>query len=202
MRETAVKLQIKDLLEGRYVVKEGWTPNFVETIYGKVSRVNIFGVIIQELNNYAFKFDDGTSQIELRTFEPKKISFKVGDVVMVIGRPREYGGGLYINYEIIKKINPKWVEFRKQELELLKPKQKIVIKQTPKIEEGEEVIVKANNIFEKIMNIIRENDSGDGTPIDFIIEKTNNIEAEKIINNLLSEGEIFEIKPGRVKVLE
>lgn len=201
MRETAIKIEIKDLIEGRYVVKEGWTPNFVETIYGKVSRINILGVIIQELDNHSYKIDDGTSQIELRTFEPKPINVNVGDLVMVIGRPREYGGGIYINYEILKKIDPKWIQYRKKELELLRPK-KIIINQTPKMENAEEIVVKADNIFEKIMNIIRENDTGNGTPIDVVIEKIDDIQAEKIINNLLSEGEIFEIKPGCVKILE
>ena len=52
-----------------------------------------------------------------------------------------------------------------------------------------------------IIEIIEQKDSGDGVGVDEIILESGIENCEKIINNLLEEGEIFEIRPGTVKVL-
>ncbi|MFC1768904.1 hypothetical protein ACFLZX_04025 [Nanoarchaeota archaeon] len=54
----------------------------------------------------------------------------------------------------------------------------------------------------KIFNLIKKLDEGEGVDIDKLQSESQIETAEKIISNLLKEGEIFEIKPGRVKVLE
>lgn len=53
-----------------------------------------------------------------------------------------------------------------------------------------------------IYEIIKEKDDGSGVDIEEIIEASGNENAEKIITNLLMEGEVFEISPGKIKVLE
>ena len=63
---------------------------------------------------------------------------------------------------------------------------------------GEEVA----NINEEIYLLIKRLDTGDGVAIDDVINKFNNAEAEKILNILLEKGDIFEVKPGKLKVLE
>lgn len=55
---------------------------------------------------------------------------------------------------------------------------------------------------EKVLEIIRTNDQGQGVDIEDIITESGSTDCEKIINSLLAEGDIFEVKPGRVKVLE
>lgn len=52
-----------------------------------------------------------------------------------------------------------------------------------------------------VREIIKELDSGDGADIDEIVLKSEIDETEKIIDNLLRDGEIYEIRPGRVKLL-
>ena len=48
-RQVAEKIRIKDILGGRYIQEEGWTPNYVETDNGKkVSRVNIIGAVVEK----------------------------------------------------------------------------------------------------------------------------------------------------------
>ena len=69
----------------------------------------MIGVIVQksELNNYkTLTIDDGTGKISARAFENNVLLDKtdVGDVVLIIGRPREFSSEKYILIEIIKKI--------------------------------------------------------------------------------------------------
>lgn len=199
-RQTAVKVSVKLLVDGEHVQKEGWEPNFVRTGVGDVSRANVMGVITQEVEPGAYILDDGTGKVPLRTFE-EKVVVAVGDPVLVVGRPRVYAGELFINYEIIKKINPKWLEFRKAELEATP------VKVVEKRDVGEEVVVKkpTENLFSKVIDIIRELDEDNdnqGAPVDAVVAKTNSKEAEHIVRSLLEEGEVFEMRPGVIKVLE
>ncbi len=202
-RQTAIKVSIKSLIEGEYVQREGWNPNFIRTIYGEVSRANIMGVITQELDD-GYLLDDGSGQIKMKTFE-EKVVLDVGTPVQVIGRPRVYAGELFLNYELVKEIRPSWFEFRKEELKNVEPI--IETSQNRIIEaEGEEVHVKTTeNVFSKVIDAIRKFDkenNNQGADVDAVLAEIKNSEAEHVVNNLLEEGEIFEIKPGRVKVLE
>lgn len=126
-RQVAVKLRISDLLSGRYVVEEGWNPNYVLTKDGrKASRVNLFGVVISnptiEVNYRSTMLDDGSGNISVRSFDETDLfhGLSLGDAVFVIGRPRQYGNEVYIMPEIVKKVKNKiWIEVRKKELEKL-----------------------------------------------------------------------------------
>lgn len=196
-RQVAYKVRIKDILDGEYVKEEGWMPNYIRTLDGtKVSRVNIVGTIVLKTDEYNRKgiiIDDASGKLPVRSFEERGIfdGVEIGDVVLIIGRPREFGEK-YIDPEIIKKIkDPAWIEVRKAELK--KPELKV---SEEKVDEA--VISTADKIF----NLIKEADDGNGVDIEDIIKKSNNSEAEKIIRGLLEEGEIFELNPGRIKVLE
>jgi replicative superfamily II helicase len=130
---------------------------------------------------------------------------------MIIGRPREYGNEKYLVPEIIKIVEDKrWIEVRKKELE----KEKIADKKISVIDESsiiQEETVEDNKVieekqsetvYEKIINKIREMDKGNGVNIEEVIISMKDPNAEKILNSLLEEGEIFEIRPGMIKVLE
>ncbi len=56
--------------------------------------------------------------------------------------------------------------------------------------------------IENIINTIRKLDNGDGAPMDDIISQSTVPDAEKLIKNMIAEGEIFEIMPGIIKILE
>ena len=122
-RLVARKIWIKEVLNSRYIKEEGLRPNYILTQEDKkVSRINLIGVVVmldigQGSSN--FLIDDGTGKITVRLFEEneeiKKIN--VGDVVIIIGRPREYGGEIYVLPEIFKKLDAiSWLEVRKLEL--------------------------------------------------------------------------------------
>lgn len=224
-RQTAVKLRISDITGGRYIKEEGWTPNYVITdLYGQVSRVNLLGTVVSvpagEMNYRSIMIDDGSSSISIRSFDESD-SFKdlaLGDVVFVIGRPREFSSEIYIMPEIIKKVeDKKWIEVRKLEIENNIPEN------VPKPEKQDEMLVeeesigseksddqkkeevqeeKPQNNQQKIYRLIKELDDGNGADFEKVIETSGVSEAEKIISQLLMEGEIFELSKGKLKVLE
>ena len=145
-----------------------------------------------EFNKYVLIIDDSSGKIFVRTFNDNKIIDKIniGEVILIIGRPREYNDEKFIMPEIIKKIdNKKWIDFRRLEL---KP---VILKREIKYE-------KISNPSEKIFKLIKEFDNGEGANFNDIVNKSNIKDSEKIIKILLSEGEIFQNSPGKLKVLE
>ncbi len=88
----------------------------------------------------------------------------------------------------------------KEEIIETKPKEEIG-KETEEIVVEEIQEEKPENKIELIIKTIKEFDKGDGADIEEIISKLNSIKAESIISSLIKEGEVFEIRPGRVKVL-
>lgn len=220
-RQTAYKIRIKHLLNSQYFKEEGWLPNYVVVGNKKVSRVNIMGTIISNESGEAV-IDDGSGNILLRSFGDNKelMDLQISETILVIGKIREYASQKYINPEIIKKVNKEWLALRELELqkeELLNPITETAItktetgktpQQTPFQEAvteeavaGEEVLETAGSREEKeVYETIKQLDSGEGALIEEIIQRNSN--AENIISKLLNKGDVFEIKPGRIKVLE
>ena len=115
---------------------------------------------------------------------------------MVVGRPRLYNDLIYLNVELAKQIDEKWLLLRKMELEQLKPTMEINTEKmvTPPIES-------TPSPGERILAAIQQLDRGEGVDIDEILQTVKDDKAENTLQMLLQEGEIFEIKPGRVKLL-
>lgn len=61
---------------------------------------------------------------------------------------------------------------------------------------------KPDNTSQKIINAIKKFDTGPGANMEDIITEVNHPDAEKYINILINEGEIFEIRAGRIKILD
>lgn len=55
--------------------------------------------------------------------------------------------------------------------------------------------------FQKMANLIKEMDKGNGVPIEEIIEKSKEANTEELINKMMERGDIFQNQPGKVKVL-
>lgn len=232
-RQTAYKVQIKDITEGNFVTEEGWNPNYVVDKYGRqISRVNLISAVVdipdteETSNYYSIVIDDGTGKISARLFEDyeRLKMFKVGDVVSIIGRIREYGTERYITPEIIRKIdNPKWIEVRKKEIELLQGTLQIAgenhklepvqDESVAVVDSGKPVVTSAvegvveekPNVLdesESVITLARELDNGDGVDIDELIKKSGIDSCEELIKSLLLEGDMFEVQPGKVKVLD
>ena|SRR3989344_2321173 len=196
-RQTAYKCAVQHLLKGRYIQKQGWEPSYVETIIGQISRANVTGVIVGQ-DGPGLILDDGTGQITLRSFEERNplLNVGIGSKVLVVGRPRLYNDLIYLNVELAKQVDEKWLLLRKMELEQLKPTMEINTEKmvTPPIES-------TPSPGERILAAIQQLDRGEGVDIDEILQTVKDDKAENTLQMLLQEGEIFEIKPGRVKLL-
>jgi hypothetical protein len=190
---------VAELAGAPFQQNPGLTPSGVRLNRGLVSRASIIGVIINKTPE-SFFLDDSTKVIEVRSFDatPVSVLASVGDVVHVIGRPREYNGQRYLVLEICKRLRDLgWIDYRKAELELNHAEKEFV--EAP-IREVEEVVANTTNPFELIVSKIRELDAGPGADIEQVL--TAHSDAEKFVRTLIEEGEIFEIKPGKLKVLE
>ncbi|MFO8016647.1 MAG: hypothetical protein R6U32_06075 [Candidatus Woesearchaeota archaeon] len=281
-RQTAFKVKISEILNGKYVVQEGWEPNYV-TIHGNsVSRVNIIGAVVSkgggDEGDGTLMLDDGTGRIPARSFDssPSLSEVNVGDMVLVIGKPREYSNEMYLVPEIIKVLEDKrWAELRKVELERRQwagteentaedhpegegrqekksgpdstgisqkagtsgemeahkgpeegfAEEAIEDKPVPSAQENGKTSHGATDSDEGIQSGREESDedAGEKTPAEMMIECIKNLddgdgvdtdevikqyseqysgdEGEELINKLLERGEIFELRPGRVKTL-
>ena len=209
-RQIAYKIKIGDIHKGEYVQESGWTPNYILIDERKISRANIVGVIVnieQGIDAQSFDVEDDSGRISVRFFEEKEQlkDLNVGEIVLIVGRPREYNGEKYIVPEIIKEVNGDWLELRAFELkkdENVEKKENEGNYQQIKEEEIEIEDVgnvgSKENIVEEIIGIINGLDKGDGADYEGVLEKVKN---KKLIKSLLEEGEIFEIKPGKLKVL-
>ena len=217
-RQIAFKVRISDIVNNRYVKEEGWLPNYIAVGDRKVSRVNLLGVIVSkdsqesDVVSQNYILDDGTGRVALRFFE-SATQFDVGDMVIVVGRPREFGTDRYIVPEIIRKLDdPKWVQVRK--LELASEKHHPSAEKPPEAApsrteaaseelsvETEDFVDESNPLSDTI-DIIRQLDSGQGVGFEEIAEKSKSSNVEESVSRLLEQGDIFEVKPGRYKVLE
>ncbi|NOZ80208.1 MAG: hypothetical protein GXP63_00930 [DPANN group archaeon] len=224
-RQTAHIISIKALLSGTYKVEEGWQPNYVLLPDGRqVSRVNLVGIVIaREEGSGEFLLDDGSSTVVVRSFEDTAIpaEVKVGDPVLLVGRPRLFGKDIYVFPEIIRRLeNPGWIRFRKRELEILEkdmPEKEAVpqgpVPASPLVSAGETTTAPQESgeeadeetPAEKIMTLVREMDKGEGAATEEVINRYNqeqgSTEGEALLNDLLKRGQLFEIK-GKLKVLE
>ncbi|HLC60939.1 MAG TPA: hypothetical protein VJJ52_05935 [Candidatus Nanoarchaeia archaeon] len=201
-RQVAYKVWISDILNSNFM-KDETSAGYIKINEVVVSRANLIATVVykadQEQALSSVMIDDGTGKILLKSFETFAAFSKVdiGDMVLVVGRVREFGNEKYIMPEILKKLNDiGWMAVRKLELKDL-----IAVEQKEeKIDVTDKNI--SVNAFEQIYTLIKKLDLGDGADIDTIIKNSSLNDTESTINRLLENGDIFEIKPGRVKVLE
>lgn len=198
-RSIARKVTILDLSDGEYVKRGGLEPNYFMTRSGPVSRVDIIAFVITNPENRTFMIDDGTGSIDLRVFDDviDVSQLSVGDMIHVIGRPRHWNGSTYIVPEIIKTINDKrWLEVWQEEIsnsntfEVKKPNhQELVL--------GDEL-----GPYQTIISAIEQLDSGDGADFEQVVSMSKVSDAEHVLSILMEEGEIYQIRPGKLKLLD
>ena len=212
-RQTAFRIWIKDILQSKYYVDEGWNPNYISLPNGeKISRVNLIATVISvskedEHQNVIF-VDDGSAEIAVRSFNEIDMfnGLSIGDIAQIVGKIREFNGEKYIVPEIIKKINNhQWLYLRKLELEKSAKEKNndsgSVLNQEKELAE-QEVNKKKSLEVDALLAIIKDLDTGDGADFDAVIKKSAIPDCEEQLNKLLMDGEVFELKPGKIKVLE
>ncbi len=200
-RQVAYIVNVKDIQLGKFIKEDGWNPSYVKIGCKNVARVNIIGAVIELKDDGNFQsiiLDDGTGKISIRNFE-KKIDADIGDIILLIGRIRQFGNDKYIVPEIVKKnTDMRWGAVWK----------KTAIKDEGiigKINSTEESIKPLNDGSKHTTHIIdivsriKDLDDGSGVLYGSVVKNTAD---EKIISSLLLRGDIFEIKPGKLKVLD
>ena len=210
-RTVSKMISIRDIIGGTYVQEQENEPNYLLTIKKeKIYRCNIMATILtKEKNGFIINFtvDDGSGIIVVRSFEINKLieELKVGDTILIIGKIRVYNNDKYVSPEILKKIDPIWLKTRIIPKNFDKPEE--IVKHINSSQNTEEIIEEEiidnmeNFPFQKIIKLIKELDNGEGVFIDNILEKSSLKDTEKIIEKMMERGEIFQIGPGRVKVL-
>jgi RecJ-like exonuclease len=203
-RQTARKLWIRDLLGSSYIKEEGMKPNYVLLQdQSRASRINFFGAVVSVSTEGlpSIVLDDGTGRIIVRAFEENAQlnNLKIGDVIIVIGRPRQFNNEMYVLPEIIRVLpDIKWLEVRKREL----AKNPLITAPAKDEVVVEEIIDDSFRLSEQVLNAIRSLDQGQGADTESVIESVGAQNAEKTISFLLQNGDVFEVSPGRLKVLE
>jgi len=201
-RQTAFKCNIDTLNKGVFVKRPGWESSYLMTDYGDFSRVNIIAVIVSKDEN-SITLDDGTGQIVARVFDKLELisNTTIGEPILMIARPREYNNQIYLTIDLIKKINDKgWIAYRKKELTLIKKIRDTVHQEVKK----EAEIVESPSTMsskERIISLIKELDNGEGADIDEIIRFAKIKNAEELIQDFILRGEIFELRPGKIKLM-
>lgn len=200
-RNVAYKLKIGDILLGKPVMN-GEKFSFLELGDKKIVRVNIIGNIVDKYESEGerkyifFKFDDGSGQISLKVFGDDMTKFKdvtQGLTVLVIGVLRHWNNETYIQPEIIKEQNTKYLLVRKLELDRTPSP-----KASP-IEKSKIIAIK-----DSIINIIKDAEEEGGIEREQLIMKLKDASPEIInqeIKKFLEEGIIFEPRPGKVRYL-
>lgn len=127
MRPTAYKLKIEDIVHGEYKRSmDGAEPSLLLTPWNdEVTRVRVMGTIVDKFirddKSYAtLRLDDGSGTIRLRAWGkdvPRLDCFKVGDIIDVIGRVREFEGEIYVATELLVPVeDPNWELVRELEI--------------------------------------------------------------------------------------
>lgn len=211
-RHVAKKINISSILNGSYIKEEGDKPNHLILSNGvSISRVNVMGVVLSKSEKEGTDYssviiDDGTNNIPIRSFEKNKKmgSLVIGDVIMLIGKIREYGNERYVLPEIIRNVNDyNWIEVRKLELNhnlIIKKEEEIYDIKKENIENASEGVLESSS--QVVFELIKYLDNGNGVDVEDVVNGSKVDNTEKIISDLLREGDVFELKPGRLKVLE
>ncbi len=154
------------------------------------NRVNVVGIVVGAAASQ-FLLDDG-KQIAVRNYD---VTVLPGEAVLVIARVQQMETDVYLTSEMVRRIDPLWVKVR--QLELLGRKE---IAATPRLEAAD--IPKESRPQDYVAQMIRSLDSGQGVLIDELVRRSSFSGCKEVIEALIREGEVFEIEPGRVKILE
>lgn len=242
VRFVAKKVRACDILNGVFFhgSKAEMKPSYVITPLGeKVSRVNLIGtvtdVFLSEDGNYgSVTFDDGTASLRAKVFGEGVRLIKdvaAGNLVLVIGKVKEFSDEVYVNAEIVRRLeDPKYENFRRLEMQKKLNEQKKVVEDIRRVvdemseEELSEYVSKKYGMDVESLRVVRENlkvaeeidykpkileiiksmDRGDGVEISKIFEIVDLPEkvVENAINELLGSGDLFEPTAGRLKLIK
>jgi RPA family protein len=230
MRPTACKLKIEDLVNGEYTRSpDGAEPSYLLTPWKeKITRGRVLGTVVDKFirddRSYgALRLDDGSETIRVRAWAegvPELDQFKVGDVVDIIGRAREFQGEVYLVPEpgLIIPVEDSNLESLR-ELDILKTRREALARGvTPMLgprqiqmaaglspEAAEEMAPPLPAVPEelKTRTVSAVEKFEEGATVDNLVTElnTSRSEVEDAVHVLLVEGKIFEPMAGRFKAV-
>lgn len=200
-RNTAYKFRVGELFLGKPIFDQERF-SFLELGDKKILRVNIIGNIVDKFESEGekkysfFTLDDGSGQIKLKVFGDDSEKFQgveQGQTVVVIGVLRNWNDETYVQPEIIKEMDSKYLLIRKLEIEKQRKNS------SPKIENKEIIALK-----DKILSEIKNSEDAGGVDTEKIIMTYREASPDIInqeIQKLLEEGIVFEPRPGKLRYL-
>jgi len=180
-------------------------------------------------NFSSISLDDSTAVIKAKVFEQPEFfsSFKVGDLVVVIGKVKEFAEEIYLQAEAVRKISePNYETFRKLEiLNFLREKMRIASELKKSNfsledlrnlaqeefgldEESLSVVLESKKMEidykPKILEVIQDLDKGEGVEISKLVGVLNLPEnvIEGALNDLLASGMLYEPVVGKLRRVE
>jgi len=224
-RNTAYKLRIGDILIGKPVM-DGERFSFLEIGDKRVVRVNLVGNIVDKFNSDGekkyvfFTLDDGSGQMRLKAFGDDADKFRdieQGQTVLVTGRLRSWNNENYVQPEIMKEKDPKYLMVRKLEIENQRKKEVSSQEQSSGNASGNGEGSGGNSdssqggqsgssgsVKDQILEQIKNAENDGGIEKDQIIMTLRDVSPDIInqeIKKMLEEGIIFEPRPGKVRYL-
>lgn len=237
-RLPAKKVRIFDIVNGKFFPgeKEEMKASYLITPFGeKISRVNLVCMVtdkfLSDNENYSsITIDDGSGAIRAKTFKESVSLLRdvvLGNIVLVIGKLKEFNEEVYVNSEIVKRIeDPNYESLRKLEILDKQIQQKKIVDEIKNLanttseeelknyvkkkfdldDESLRIILEYRQIEEidykpKIIELIESLDNGEGVEIGKLLEMCNLSENifENVIDELISSDELFEPSPGKLK---
>ena len=232
-RMPASKVSIAEMTDGKFYPgsKEDMKPSYVISSFGeRLSRVNVLATVtdkfVSEGRNYAaLTIDDGTGAIQVKAFgEDVKTFEKIesGQLIIVIGKVKEYNDEVYINVESICTADANYENLRKSEVLGRLVARKTLVKSVREVagqmdeseladyakgigvdEEQLHAMLERKEVDykPKMLELIESMDDGEGVEIAkiFEISKLPEHVIERTIDELLNAGEIYEPLAGKLK---
>jgi RPA family protein len=177
-RAIALKAHIAEIISGRWNQNEGL--NYILTRTGRrLSRVRVLSTVVAKFTSQDKKFasitlDDGTETIRAKAFNSFIFdNLKIGDIVDVIGKMKQYNDELYITPEIVMPADANWELLR--ELEMKKGARewdckramiKAYQKQTSDLAELKNLAGEFGVIAEDVESIVESQEFGDDVKLD------------------------------------
>ena len=189
-RPIAYRTRINGILEGTYRSAQDTTVLFLPDGTA-AALVDVMATVVDQQTDTMgalFVLDDGTGRLLCRHFTGQQL--KLGELVHVVGRIREQGNDRTLLADLVRIItNTKELELRALQLktQVAPPAAK---KSTPDEQRSD------------LLTLIKELDLGQGADVDDVIARSGLDDAEDRIHTLMRRGDVFELKPGRLKVID
>lgn len=205
--QTAVKLWIRDIVEGKYEPNDNGYGGSVSLRDGnKASRVRILGTVVDKYVADTKSFasatiDDSSETLNVKLFKDRVSEIEkleLGDIVDVLGDINEYQGEVYVLPRALNKVDINWEMLRRVELNKKRTQglggSGAQDNNSQQTENLEEIILKK---FEEI-------GSGKGMKMETLIKDLKDVDENLVIaavQNLMHKGDMFEPRKGTLKLV-